>query len=311
VLLLLALLGGCTEPPEPLLRVGTNQWPGYELLYLARERGYFDEHHIRLVELSSNTEVLRALHNGTLQMAALTLDEAFSEVSHRTDLRIVAVLDHSNGADTLLVRPGIKTLADLKGRRIGVEPAGVGAVLLDGALQAAGLGVNDVTIVPLTLNEHEKAWRNGTVDAVVTFEPATTHLRKLGARVLFDSSRIPGRIVDVLVARADALSYCPACIHDLMWAYFRAYHYFSNYPEDAVQRMAPRLQISPQELHEAYRTIAMTGLAENRRLLGGEKPALLDAARRLGQLMVQQGLLTHEPEYGQLIDGRFLPEPRP
>ena len=52
VLIVLLACVGCTPDPEPILRVGTNVWPGYEPLYLARDLGYLDES-IRLVEYSS------------------------------------------------------------------------------------------------------------------------------------------------------------------------------------------------------------------------------------------------------------------
>ena len=47
---LMGVLCSCNLDPAPLLRVATHVWPGYELLYLAREQGYYDDRQIRLVE---------------------------------------------------------------------------------------------------------------------------------------------------------------------------------------------------------------------------------------------------------------------
>lgn len=57
------------------LRIGTLVWPGYEPLYLARERGYLDPKSVRLVEYPSNSEVTRAFRNRAIEAAALTFDE--------------------------------------------------------------------------------------------------------------------------------------------------------------------------------------------------------------------------------------------
>ena len=59
-LLVFALLAGGCSPPPPL-RVGSNQWVGYEALYLARSLGHYDPTLIKLVELPSSTEVQQAL----------------------------------------------------------------------------------------------------------------------------------------------------------------------------------------------------------------------------------------------------------
>ncbi len=59
-----------------IINIGTNVWPGYELLYLARELNLLPQK-VRLIEYNNTSEVMRAFRNRTIQGAALTLDEAF------------------------------------------------------------------------------------------------------------------------------------------------------------------------------------------------------------------------------------------
>jgi len=68
-------LAGCGVEPAPPLRIGTNVWPGYEPLYLARELGYLDPRSVHLVEYPSASEVIRAFRNHAIEAAALTFDE--------------------------------------------------------------------------------------------------------------------------------------------------------------------------------------------------------------------------------------------
>ena len=86
------------------MHIGTNVWPGYEPLYLARELGYFDDQPIHLVEHAAATEVIRAFRNGTIDAAALTLDEVLLLAQHGQNPRIVLVMDFSQGGDTLIVQ---------------------------------------------------------------------------------------------------------------------------------------------------------------------------------------------------------------
>ncbi len=63
--------------------------------------------------------------------------------------------------------------------------------------------------------------------------------------MLFDSSAIPGEIVDVLVARTDALDCCTQRISQLLAAHERALAHLGTAREDALRRMAPRLGLTP------------------------------------------------------------------
>ena len=72
---LLVALTGCAEVPQAPLAVGMNAWIGFDPLVLAHDQGLVDPGHVKVVELASGTEVQRALNNGLLDAAAITLDE--------------------------------------------------------------------------------------------------------------------------------------------------------------------------------------------------------------------------------------------
>ena len=307
---LAGVLGGCGFE-EPLLRVATHVWPSYELLYLAREQGYYDKGRIRLVELTSATETASALRTGAVEAGALTLDEALSLIDRGVDARIVLVFDDSAGADMLLARPEIADLAGLRGRRIGVENSAVGALMLDAALRTAGLTLADISMMPLTVDEQLAAYRAGLVDAVVTFDPVGAQLRAEGARPLFDSHQIPHRIVDVLVVRGDALSRHGQALERLIAGYFRALRDWRSQAPQVAPLLAPRLVLTPPEVIRAFQGLRLFDLDENRQLLAGSEPVLARTARTLGDLMVTRRLLRSAPPPGPLVDARWLPAAPP
>ena len=78
------LLGGCSPPHRPL-RIGTIVFPGYELLFLARAMGWLNPGQVRLIELQSSSDSVRAQAAGKLEAAQLTMDElmAAREGEHR------------------------------------------------------------------------------------------------------------------------------------------------------------------------------------------------------------------------------------
>lgn len=293
------------------MRVGTNVWPGYEPLYLARDLGYYPDGAVRLVEYASATEVIQAYRNHAIDAAALTLDEVLQLVQDGHRPHVVAVLDYSDGADALLATRGVRNLAGLRDKRVGVENTAVGAYLLARALQAARLPRSAIRVVPLEIQEHELAFVSGTVDAVVTFEPVRSRLLQRGAHVLFDSRRIPGEILDVLVIRDDIIETRTRESRQLVDGWRRAVLYLRNEPQDAARRMAPRLGMNTGEFLAALNGLRLPDLDENRRLLNGREPALRTPAQRLAEVMLAERLLHSPVAVDALLDARLLTETQP
>ncbi len=307
-LLYLALfigLSGCG--PETPLRIGTNRWPGYEPLYLARAQGWLPPHQVRLVELPSSTEVLQYLRTGTLEGGALTLDETLTLCAQGIPMRVILVLDFSNGGDALLVQPNITSLSQLRGRRIGVESSAVGAVMLQATLEVAGLTPRDIRMVPLTADQHLAAFTRGDVDAVVTFEPMRSQLIARGAKQLFDSSRVPGLIVDVLAVRAPAIRSHRRALSRLTSGYFQARRFMAEHPQQSAAIMAPRLELDPDDFLRTLEGLKLPSLEENRRWLDGGNALLPTVADKLQTIMQENGLLRGQCAPNTLVEPAFLP----
>ncbi|MBV2163678.1 MAG: ABC transporter substrate-binding protein [Comamonas sp.] len=305
------LLAGCSPRYQPPLTLGTNTWIGYEPLYLARELGYYDGANLRLVELASTTQTLDALRIGTLDMAAVTLDEALLLAQEGQPISVLWVLNISAGADALIAKPAITALAQLRGKRIGVEQTATGAYMLDAALQQAGLQVQDITIVPLPLDEHFSAWQANAIDAVVTFDPARQKLLHTGGLELFTSQDIPGQIVNVLVARQSALDCCRPQIAQVIAGQQRALQYLRQTPKQAWQHMAPRQGVAAENVADALSGIELPDARMNRQLLTDPTTGLPATTRQLVQTMQQNHLLHSPPDTAALIRADFAVEAAP
>jgi len=193
-------LAGCMREPETALRIGTNVWIGSEPLYLARELGRLDPAAVQLVEYPSASEVLRAFRNQAIDGMVISLDELFGLAADGFQPRIILVVDVSHGADVVVGRRGMRTMRDLKGKSVAVESSALGAFVLSRALAVNGMQAGDVNVVHLESNEQPSAFEKGQVDGAVTFDPYRAQLLRAGAKTLFDSTQIPGEIVDLLAA---------------------------------------------------------------------------------------------------------------
>jgi len=302
----LFVVTACTPQQDPVLRIGSNLWPGYEPLYLARSLGYYEKSQIKLVEMSSASDVIHALRNGVLEGAALTLDEVLTLIDDGFKFKVILVMDYSDGGDVLLAKPSITTIKQLRGKNVAVEYTAVGAILLDAALQSAGLNASDIVITDCSVNKHIECFKQA--DAVVTFEPVSSKLLKQGAVKLFDSRKIPHKIVDVLVVREDAMLSHAQSIQQLLSGYFSARNYLNKNPADASKRMAVRMDLKPDEALATFNGLYLPNLADNWSLLKGQPAPLQLTANQLTQFMYKKKFLRNDFVPTALTDDRFLPD---
>jgi len=284
------------------LRIGTNVWIGSEPLYLARELGKLDPSTVQLVEYPSASEVLRAFRNQAIDGMVISLDELFELAVDGLQPRIILVVDVSNGADVVVGRRGMRTMRDLKDKSVAVESGALGAFVLSRALALNGMQASDVNVVHLESNEQPGAFEKGDVDGAVTFDPYRTQFLKAGAMTLFDSTQIPGEIVDLLAVRAPIVDKEPKAIQAVLTGWFGALDYIKLDPVDAARRMGIRQQTTGEQFQEAQRGLHVPTREENLRMLGGAQPELAVTGRRLMALMLEAKLLRSSLEIERVLE---------
>jgi NitT/TauT family transport system substrate-binding protein len=301
---LLLALGACVREPESALRIGTNVWIGCEPLYLARELGLMNPKMVQLVEYPSASEVLRAFRNEAIDAMVISLDELYGLASEGLKPRVVLVVDVSHGADAVVGRPGMKSMKDLRGRRVAVESGALGAFVLSRALTLSGMQASDVKVVQLESNEQPSAFEKGQVDAAVTFDPYRGELLRAGAVSLFDSTQIPGEIVDLVAVRMGVLETQPKAIRAMLTGWLGAIDYLKRQPQDAARRMGIRQQTTGEQFLKALQGLHIPSREENLKMLGGPRPELAVTGSRLRDLMLEAKLLRAPAD----IEGMLAPE---
>jgi NitT/TauT family transport system substrate-binding protein len=306
ILLLFASLPGCKPVAEPL-RIVSSPWPGYEPIYLARDLGYLDEKQAILNELPSSNITLESFSNGSADIATITLDETLTLLAQGKQVRILAVLDVSHGADAVMAKPHVRTLAELKGKRIAVVNIPLGVYMLSRTLDAAGLAARDVSVVLMPEDKHEKAYLQNRIDAAVTFEPYKTRLAQAGAHKLFDSSRIPNEIFDLLVVSEEAYQTRRQELCHIAQQWFRTLDYVQANAQEAGQRMSKRMGMDAGLYQGMMRGLQVPAREENLRLLTGQTPAILQPAQNLARAMFDARLLPAAVDAAAALAPDFLP----
>lgn len=294
------------EARKTALRIGANPWPGYEPLYVAREQRLWDPKKVALVEYPSATLNIKALKNGVIDAAALTFDEVLQLREMGTEVKVVVICDYSRGADAILARPEYPDLKSLQGRPLGFENTALGGFFFARALDLEGLSKAEFQLVPLQIDAHVQAYKSGRVDAVVTFEPSLSRLRELGARIVFDSSRIPGEIIDVLAVREDYINRHPQKVQELVDGWFRGLEFLQSRPKEGQQALAERHGMSLRDARRSLEGMYIPSREENLKTLSGHPSPFEGRAQRLYDYMRHNNLLKRSVDLARLPEPRFV-----
>ncbi len=282
MLLVLALWAGAlllpvTEQGKPLM-VAVGLWPGAEPWVLAREQGELDPSRVRLVEINWTSAAMRAVGNRVVDAAILSLDEVILQVRQGYPLKVVMVTDISRGADVVLVKPGIRSVTDLRGRRVGYEPRTAGAWLLGRALAEAEVGLGEIHPVVLNPTETQEAFDKLPIDAIVCTEPWPLRLDRL--RPIYDSSRPGAAVVRVLAVHVAALTEHREALMQLVQTHGR----WAERLRTGGAALAPVLRregVSAEGFRDTLTKMDMPGLGQSRLWLRGQDDWLATLFREL------------------------------
>jgi NitT/TauT family transport system substrate-binding protein len=162
---------------------------------------------------------------------------------------IIMPTDYSDGNDMIVAKPGIKSIADLKGKKVAVEVGLVDHLLLMQGLKDAGMQESDLTLVNTKTNDTPQVFASGEVDAIGAWQPISFHALKAipGSKPVYTSAKAPGLIYDVLAVNPASLSAHKQDYIKLIKIWDRIVHYISDpkTQDDAVKIMAARSGLEP------------------------------------------------------------------
>jgi len=318
VMAALALLAGCSasggatpSAEATTLRLGFSAWPGWFPWQVAQEQGLFAKNGLKvdLKYFESYTDSLTALSTGNLDANSQTLNDTISSVSGGAQQTVVLVNDNSTGNDQIIARPGITSIADLKGKKVAAEQGTVDHYLLLLALKQAGLTEKDIQFTPLLTDAAAAAFVAGKVDAVGVFAPFTTTALGLpGSKAIATSKDFPGAIPDHLVFSAGFVKAHAQEVQALVQTWFDTIAWIAANRGKAVDIMAKRGGVSAAD----YRTYdAGTTIFTRQQNLDafapGSTPANLDhQAGQIADFLVATGLAEEKPALDGLLDPRFV-----
>ena len=223
------------------LKVGHSTWVGYGPFYIALQKGFFKEEgvDVEFVIMEDTAIKMGALFADQIDVAASTSDEFPSYLKPGKTVRYFMAVDYSNGGDGIVANKSIKTVADLKGKKIAFEHGSISQYFLNVVLKKAGLTQADVEPVNMTATDSGTAFVAGQVDAAVTWEPALSMGgNSPNGHILASSKELPGVIVDVLAVTGETAKAKEADLKGFARAWYKALDYLAKNPDESYAMMA-------------------------------------------------------------------------
>lgn len=161
---------------------------------------------IKLVQINDYVESLNQFTAGKIAgVVSTTMDALTIPCAGGKDTTVLMIGDYSNGNDGIVLKNGT-SLAAIKGRNVNLVENSVSHYLLARGLESAGLKLSDVKVVNTSDADIVAAFQAPATNAVVTWNPLLSEIEKApGATKVFDSSKIPGEILDTMILATDTL----------------------------------------------------------------------------------------------------------
>ncbi|WP_437492290.1 ABC transporter substrate-binding protein [Sorangium sp. So ce1014] len=307
-----ARAGAAAPPPTQIkLTVGHDLWIGYSGVFLANELELFKKAglSVELKPFSNPGDTLAALASGQLDVGLTTLQNlAVLNGNSETDVVAIALVDSSNGADAVVAKEGIATLADLKGKTVALTLGEVNHMLFLFGLQKSGIGPGDVKITSMSADDAGAAFVAGKVDAAVTWEPWITKATKHGGHVIFTSASMPDTITNSVVVQRSRLASGSEAYGKFISAIDQGVRTLRSEPEKAYPIIGKYLSASPEDVKGMLSGDKIYDLADNKQLFGTADKAgpVYASLKSVVDFTVQSKLVKKAPAPESLLDPRLV-----
>ena len=285
--------------------IAISPWAGYSFALIAKELGYLKvngKDQINIVIYPSLSESRLAYINGNVDGFFSTMIEVIESAQQENkNPNIVLVTNFSNGPDQILSKQDIKNIDDLKGKRIGVEPASIGMYMLNRALEMHKISYDEVTLVHMGSEFMEQALKNNTIDAAISYPPYTQGIIIQAPNSIFDSSNIQDEIIDLLSIEENIIDSNPEHIRLFIKGWIKAYDYYLKNPVESQKLLQKYPEFSRIDLANELKSLTITDYRNQSKLFAVEG-ALKNSYANITQLMKKQNLISRDIKSDRIID---------
>jgi NitT/TauT family transport system substrate-binding protein len=318
LLVAILALAGCARSSAPAvskvpIRLGTYEWPGSYWIDVAWQKGWFAEAGLNVERVDTDRRYFESLDDvvaGRLDGMGFSQFDLVRHAAAGHDLVGVAAIDYSEGAEALVARPGIRSLVDLRGKRIALHRGTYLEYLLSLVADRDGVELDDLILVDQSGDSAMAELVAGHVDAIFVWEPYATQAQiAVNGNRIFSTAEIPSLTYSVFSLRKEFVDAHPEQVQALLAVWQRAVEFIREHPREACDIVAHAFN---DESVESVRNMMLTDrildAADNGRAFSYAAgfESLHGSWRRMNDFMIERGLVSRRVESPRYLDSRFV-----
>jgi len=269
------------------LRVGITTWPGFDIFLYANEAGSFKERglDVEFVRFENQQDSTRAVLRGSLDAAFTSLWDVMQSDPGNDKPVVLMVTNVSHGADGIITQPAIKSIEDLRGKRVGAKLGTVNHLILLEALRLHKIKPEQVQIEDVSNETSIQMMQAGRLDGAVLWEPLLSDTaQKLKGNIPFTTKEVDSLVIDILVSRSKVVSDKKAALTHFISAWFDVMHAVGTKPSEVFEQVGKQLGQNGASFAKDYAGLTKGDIAMNQRMFQSQG-RLKEAAKLLPQLL--------------------------
>ncbi len=308
------LLGKASDKP---LIYGGSAWLGHYSAYVAMKAGLFKKHGIEITwqSFATSSDRMSAMMAGNIDLAGTGVVSSLALMAAGArQFQIIATPNNFGRAEGVLVRDDVKSISDLKGKKIGVTYASSAHVLLLDVLRQAGMNADkDIAIINLPATNLLSAYQGGQIDAAVAWTPAFDRIKALpNTRVLLDDTAFslhkefgitPGP--DVLLTHTRLGKQNPEAVKRFLAGVFEANAMLTQAPEDAADLLLDMTGLGKAEQVGIIKQTQWYGAVEQQALMV-DPGNFVSGMQQLAEMLVSLKQIDKAPPVRNWVQTAYL-----
>ncbi|KZY64152.1 putative urea ABC transporter substrate-binding protein, partial [Oleiphilus sp. HI0066] len=249
---------------------------------------------IEVVQINDYIESINQYSAGEFAACTMTnMDALTIPAAGGVDSTALVVGDFSNGNDGIVLK-GKDSLADIKGQNVNLVELSVSHYLLARGLETVGLTEKDLTVVNTSDADMVAVYGTDDVTSVATWNPLLSEIEAMpNSTKVFDSSMIPGEIIDLLVINTETLAANPDLGRALVGAWYEIMGLMSGSDDAATSAKTYMAEASGTDLTGYEAQLASTEMfytpAQALELTNSD--ALVSTMENVAEFSFKHGLL--------------------
>ena len=302
------LAGSAATAQETKLAIGISGWTGFAPLTLAAQAGLFKKHGLDVsIKKIPQKDRHLAIASGDIQCAATTVETWVVWNANGVATTQIFQLDKSYGADGMVVKPGINSIKDLKGKTVAADAPGTAPYFgLAWMLAKNGLSIKDVKVVNLSPQAAANAMIAGTdgLDAAMTYEPylGAVRAKPEAGKIIATTLDYP-MVMDTVGCTPKFLADNPKAAQALANGYFDALEMIKADPKKSFEIMGADVKQSGEAFEKSQAYLRWQDRAANQKFFAGEHAQF---SKEAADLLLAAGIIKQIPDLSKLADARFI-----